>query len=236
MDKSKIPPIKIEAAFYAVKKDKAVDWLGDLQLYSYFDLKEMKTKQKGEILQIIKDLYENEKHRQLVHEKIINNFSKHCGIGPSKVEEILECTKTERKMWEEEKKLPVVDHFNAGSNKNPVWVPMYCRRTIESLEEDIIKRWRADHQAALSLSRKTHEKVKLISKNVILKAYKVNEKIYTIMGPVLIPEDEIEKFWEKNKGKTPIEWNEGRCVIVLQEYNTENVLRIGVVEEAIKIK
>lgn len=77
----------------------------------------------------------------LARRRYCKKFQEEVAIWPNDVETILGCTKTERKRWTQEGKLPVVSHgsFTYGE------FPLYDRLFIDSLPKETIAKWREDH-------------------------------------------------------------------------------------------
>lgn len=228
MNRTFIPPINPRAAFYGKDVIKITEWFSQSDILSDVDIADMKLLNWTDAVEIVNKYYQQEEYKKLLHDRMLNDFSSKCGIGPSKTEEILQCTTTERRRWESEGKLPVVDHIETGTRKRPIWTPMYCRKTIESLNEDILDRWRAEHKASISESRRVKEEVKYQSKNVVVQVFKEGLKVYTIFGPVPVASEELELFWIKYKDKLPWDWDKDSNVVVMLDYNTNEVIRMQI--------
>ncbi|MCR6789937.1 MULTISPECIES: hypothetical protein [Bacillus cereus group] len=230
MNKKLIPPIKMYAAFHDVLKEKLIEWITNFSKEMALE-HEWKELTKYEIMDIIESYYNAEQYHEVLHYKIVNDFPKSTGIGPSKVEEILGCTKTERKRWEHEGKLPVVSWFDAGTRRNPISVPMYCRLTIENMIPEILDRWRAEHAEYIAMKRRTKEEiVKNKSLFIEIQAIVEGEPMHKIFGPVVAySEEEIEEYWYKQKGNLPFEWEGKKCSVFLQIFDSKMILKHEVI-------
>ncbi|MGG3471518.1 hypothetical protein ABES02_29140 [Neobacillus pocheonensis] len=228
MDKSQLPPVNLKAVFYQRKKSFIVEWLNSIIPMTEFEQKELVLQRLNEIITVVERHYAAEDSKLILHERFLNDFPDKCGIGPSKVEAYLSCTTTERKRWESEGRLPVVDQFNTGTNRKPIWVSMYCRRTIESLTEDILQQWRMDHETQKSMNRRGNEnKVTINSRYVSIQALRENVKVYRIYGPVFMEGDEaLDELWMKHKDKLPFEWEDHKCVVLMKDVTTDEIIRL----------
>uniref|UniRef100_UPI00203FE9DD hypothetical protein n=1 Tax=Bacillus cytotoxicus TaxID=580165 RepID=UPI00203FE9DD len=226
MRKELIPPIKMYAAFHDVLKQDLIKWV--INISKEIELEhEWKELTKYEIMDVIDKHYNSNQYHAILHYKIIEDFPNSTGIGPSKVEEILECTKTERKRWEHEKKLPIVSWFDAGSKRNPIPVPMYCRKKIENLTPEVLDRWRAEHAEYIAMKRRTKEEItKKESVFIEIQAITEGEPIYKVFGPaVTYSEQEIEELWKKHKNNLPFEWEGKRCSVFLKCFNSNMIFK-----------
>ncbi|RCX07898.1 hypothetical protein DFR58_14718 [Anaerobacterium chartisolvens] len=228
MDKSKIPSINLKSVFYGHSVKKIVEWLEQLSLISDAEIYDMRHISWNEAVDVIARFYEAAETRTLVHARLINDFPEKSCIGPAKTEEILGCSTTERKRWEDEGRLPALDYFNVGSKRKPIWASMYCRRTIESLTDETVESWREEHSAALRESRISKIKEVFRSRNVIVQALRPNEKVYPIHGPVLVDSGKLDAFWEEYRDKVPWGWDEIKHIVVMLDFNTNEVLHIKV--------
>lgn len=220
-----IPPINLKAAFYGRSAEYILDWLNQLVPVTDFDRQTHHVSWDAAI-QFVAGYYENADVKEILHERILSDFPDKCGIGPSKVEEILSCTKTERKRWEQEGRLLVVDTFNAGSKRNPVWVPMYDRRIIESLTSDVITQWRMDHEAAKALNRRQNEeRSEVRTRFVTVEVLQEGKRPYRIFGPV--GTEDILAIWTQHKDKLPWDWV-GSVVVQMKDVHTDEVLQLEV--------
>lgn len=231
MDKSKIPALNLKAVFYDVLKDDLIQWISEFSKVIELE-KEWNKMGKWEAIEELTQIYKDPKYHDVMHKRILNDFPSSSGIGPSKVEEILGCTKTERKRWEQEEKLPVVRQINTGSRRSPVWVSMFCRRTIETLTDEVIERWRAEHEEYKALKRRTKEEVeKKETMFVEIRAVRAGDKIEHIFGPVATTPDNIENIWQRQKDNLPFAWQEENllCSVFMIDFHKQIVLRHQVI-------
>jgi hypothetical protein len=230
LDKSLIPSPKMYSVFHNVLKDDLIVWITEFSQVLGLD-KEWSEMRKSDIVDELEIIYKDPAYHQVFHERILNDFPESCGIGPSKTEEILGCTKTERKRWESEGKLPVVKEFNSGSGRNPIWVPMYCRRTIENLTEDMISLWRAEHEEYKSMKRRTKEKIeKKKTLFVEIRAVCEGYKIEKVFGPVAVLEEDIDQLWNKHKDNLPFEFQESNCSVFMLDFQSQTILKHQLIE------
>ncbi len=105
---------------------------------------------------------------------------------------------------------------------------MTNKALAESLTDETIERWRAEHAAAIYESRITKAKAVFRSRNVIVQALRPNEKVYAIHGPVLVDSGKLDAFWEEYRDKVPWGWDEIKHIVVMLDFNTNEVLHIKV--------
>lgn len=138
---------------------------------------------KVELLALLNDAITN--HRSLL-KKAYQRYDKELGMHPSKVEEYLMITKTERLRWTKEKKLHVVDYSVLKKWGKTLKVPIYNSYQIQNLTEKQIEIWRLEHQQRTEAARKKAAK----------KAVQTRKKNQSIQ----------KEFYEKTFKKVVLEW------------------------------
>lgn len=89
---------------------------------------------------------------QLLAHKINKNYGDRIALHPTKVEEILSITKTERKRWEDKFKIRYYDTFSKYGKSFEY--PMYDYFSIMSISKEMIEEWRVEHKKQVSENRK----------------------------------------------------------------------------------
>ncbi len=122
------------------------------QIYQFLSLPGKARVPKSELAQALLHLIET---NEPAREQFFEAFKSELALGPWEVETILPCTRTERKRWTADGKLPILEYrtFHKAGQDQPY--PVYDRRFITTLTQDTLERWRAEHQALMQLRRKT---------------------------------------------------------------------------------
>lgn len=79
-------------------------------------------------------------------ERFWETFKSELAVEPVELEEILQCSKTERQRWIEEGKLPILEQRSLGNSGLGIAYPVHDRRFILSLSQTEIDRWRQEYR------------------------------------------------------------------------------------------
>jgi len=86
--------------------------------------------------------------------RLLNTFPLELAVGPTELEELLNCSRAERRRWVEEGKIPVLEHRLFTKAGQHLLYPVHDRRVILDISQDQIARWREEHQAQVLERRK----------------------------------------------------------------------------------
>lgn len=236
-------PINLRAAFYGTDAKSIVNWLVEVIPEAGVDERILEGDfriKKGwiEAVGLVGEWYDNPDFKDLLEDRLLLDFKEKVGVGPSDVEKYLGCTTRERKRWEEEGRLPVVDRFDTGTRREPIWVPMYDRKVVKLLmsSPDTIESWRTEHEANKALNRRIAEetaKMKNEMTKVEIVAYATGKSPYQVFGPVFAEnEDKISEIWEREKVKLPFEFEDMKVSVIMRDVITDKILRMEFVNEA----
>lgn len=92
-------------------------------------------------------------HPQL-WDSFFQRFNQALALHPPDVEYILQCSRTERKRWESEGKLPVVGSDSVRKHGRDLVFSLFDLRAIARLSPEDISAWRSTHAQLLKRSRK----------------------------------------------------------------------------------
>lgn len=101
---------------------------------------------------VIDKAYVMVENDELLGHRINNKYGDRIAIHPTKMEEMLGITKTERKRWADRFKVRYYDSFNKYGKSFEY--PMYDYFAIASISEDTISEWRNEHDNCVSENRK----------------------------------------------------------------------------------
>jgi hypothetical protein len=102
---------------------------------------------------------------------VYKNYSHRFALHPTKVQELLNITSTERKRWTDEEKL-AVDHYDTFNKwGKTIEYPMYDAFEISKLTRDTIELWRKEHKTKIRENRKVASKksVETLKRNKSIK-------------------------------------------------------------------
>ena len=86
--------------------------------------------------------------------RLLNTFPMELAVGPTELEELLGCSRAERRRWVGEGKIPVLEHRLFTKAGQHLLYPVHDRRVILNISQDEIAQWREDHQAQVLERRK----------------------------------------------------------------------------------
>lgn len=125
---------------------------GDLIEVCGLDLK--KTEKKDVV---VKEAYKVVRKDKDLGKLIYDKYSHLFALHPTKVEEILNITSTERKRWNDSRlKISYYDNFHKYGKY--ISYPMYDYDCIMSIKQKTIEKWRAQHEKEVSKNRKNGAK------------------------------------------------------------------------------
>lgn len=221
MNREAIPTMNLGAVFHSVLKDDLRKWLKEIAKEIGYE-ENFDHLTKYELIDLVLEMCANEKYNEIIHERIKREFPTSCGIGPSNTEKILECTTSERKRWRSEGKLIVVDEFNSGTKRFPVWVPMFCRTQLESITEEEIQKWRDDWEEEKKKKRKLKEEYQKINpKYFVFQASKKDYREFA-KGPIAFyDEKELKGLIKELTEQAKSRFKDNFYVIVKDYYDNE---------------
>lgn len=159
------------------------------ELISFLE-KDTKTKSKKEdlILELINILKGNE----LLQYKLYILYKERFGLKSSEVEEILKCTKLERKRWGESGVINIIGYSEFSKWGKHLESPIYDRLHIYSIKEKDIETWRENYnnykketkknsvkrgKETKNINDKTRENFKEEFKKLLVSWYKIDSKL-----------------------------------------------------------
>src|SRR5437660_1131854 len=86
--------------------------------------------------------------------RLLNTFPLELAVGPTELEELLGCSRVERRRWVGEGRIPVLEHRFFTKAGRHLLYPVHDRRVILDISQDEIVRWREGHQAQVLERRK----------------------------------------------------------------------------------
>lgn len=122
------------------------------QIGQFLQLVRRSKASKGELMQKLLALLEAD---ETARERFFETFKCELAMSPWEVEQCLHCTATERKRWTADGKLPILEYRTFHKAGRDLPYPVYDRRVITSLSEEMLARWRAEHHAFVQMRRKT---------------------------------------------------------------------------------
>ncbi|HDR4422882.1 TPA: hypothetical protein QCU60_004324 [Bacillus cereus] len=225
MNQAAMPKLNLQSVFYHVRKEELKKWMNELSKEIEHGVCFDKYL-KRELMDALEDLYADETYHEIIHERILNEFPKSCGVGPTNVETILDCTKAERKRWQEEGKLKIADYFETHSRYGIQKIPMFNRRQLETLTEEDIQVWRNEWEEEKELKRELKDEYEKKEKiYLVLQAVKAMRK-EIIKGPFAVYGDEnihnvVNEFIEEVKKEI-----ENNFYVIVKSYQQDGVFFI----------
>ena len=157
MEKQKINPTNnliknhIERSIRSINKDELLNLLKDIHEYP----KNQRNIKKEDLIEQTICRYDSEKTFQ---NQLHNIYKNTFAIHPSRLEEHLGCTKTERQRWQNEGKLPIVYYESFDKWGKTFKTPFYSFTDVLAIDEKTIKIWRNEHAETIKNNRKNATK------------------------------------------------------------------------------
>lgn len=127
-----------ESFFNAVRKDQMADFLG---------IESFKKLKKAELITMLQAKFQED---DFAKRRFYKDFRQELAVSPYAVEQLLNCTPTERKRWTMEKILPVVEYRSFTYGKYPV----YERWSIEhDFSQEKLAKLREEHELEVAKHR-----------------------------------------------------------------------------------
>lgn len=98
--------------------------------------------------------------------RLFATFPHELAVGPTELEELLQCSKVERKRWVKEGKLPVLAYRSFRKAGHDLQYLVHDRRIILAVSQDEITLWREEYQAQVQEHRKLGVQLALERKKV----------------------------------------------------------------------
>jgi len=137
------------------------------QLVSFFQIEKSKKVKKPELIdRIVTELTRNE----LALRRFYKEFVSLLAMSPYELEQTLDCTGRERKLWAEEDRLPVFEYRTLSKWSRIIRYPVFDRYRVYQIKPEMIAKWRLEHKEEKEVNKK-----KAIQKRV--KTKHVNEMI-----------------------------------------------------------
>ena len=90
-----------------------------------------------------------------VEERLLETFSAELAVVPTELDRLLHCSREERRRWIKEGKIPVLEYRAFRKGGRDMLYPVHDRRVINRISQDLITRWRLEHNA-LSRANRQH--------------------------------------------------------------------------------
>ena len=164
---------------------------GDLIEVCGLDLK--KTEKKDVV---VKEAYKALKKDKELGKIMYDKYGQLLALHPTKVEEILNITSTERKRWSDGRlKISYYDDFHKYGKY--ISYPMYDYDCIMSIKQKTIEKWRAEHKKEVSKNRKNGAKkavkTRKLNKEKVINFYEkewvgmIEQEIATQSPSIVLP-------------------------------------------------
>jgi hypothetical protein len=88
-----------------------------------------------------------------VEERLLEMFSAELAVVPTELDTLLHCSREERRRWIREGKIPVLEYRAFRKGGRDMLYPVHDRRIINGLSQDLIIRWRVEHNALSRANR-----------------------------------------------------------------------------------
>ena len=131
--------------------DTICNMLAKKQLQTFLGLVPKRKHTKESLLALLQERLaadEQEQHR------LLGMYVKELAVGPNELEEMLGCTRVERKRWVKEGKLPVLEYRAFRIPGHDLSYSVHDRRLILAISAQQVTQWREEYAAEVLLRRK----------------------------------------------------------------------------------
>ena len=87
--------------------------------------------------------------------RLLDTFPQELAVGPTELEDLLQCSRVERRRWIKEGKIPVLEHRSFRKAGREMLYPVHDRRAVLNISPAEIAQWREAHQAQVHTHRST---------------------------------------------------------------------------------
>jgi hypothetical protein len=98
--------------------------------------------------------------------RLLDTFPYELAVGPNELEELLHCSRAERKLWTKEGKIPVLEYRTFRIAGKEQQYPVYDRRIVRAISQGDVLEWRAAQKALAMEHRKAGRRRAAESKKV----------------------------------------------------------------------
>jgi hypothetical protein len=78
--------------------------------------------------------------------RLLEMFPRQLAVGPNELEELLHCSRVERKRWIKEGKIPVLEYRTFRPRGKDLYYPVHDRRVVLSISQEEIAGWRTEYR------------------------------------------------------------------------------------------
>lgn len=143
---------------------KHINYLTKEQISAFLENSNNKLKKKELVEVAAEKIYGNE----LLMIKFYNEFMDVFAVTPVEVEQILGCTKAERKRWTEDGLLEVLEYRTFSDYGKKLEYPVFDRLQLYSIKQETIDGWRKGHE-------ETKKKNKAVAVKKAMETRKIND-------------------------------------------------------------
>ncbi|MDF0555709.1 hypothetical protein [Kamptonema sp. UHCC 0994] len=122
------------------------------QLIEFLGLPDNSKDKKESLVSTILSILEENAFEQA---RFWETFKSELAVEPIELEELLQCSKSERKRWVKEGKLPILEYRSFRKSGMALEYPVHDRRFILSLTPADIQQWREEHRSQIKTNRQT---------------------------------------------------------------------------------
>ncbi len=91
--------------------------------------------------------------------RLLEYFPKELAVGPTELEELLQCSPSERKRWVKEGRIPVLEYRSFKKAGRELQYAVHERKLILDLSDDEVARWREEYHAQVQANRRAGAQV-----------------------------------------------------------------------------
>jgi hypothetical protein len=126
--------------------------LSKVQICAFLGLPTKTNEPKAALVQRLRTLLEADQRAKVC---FFDVFAQELAVEPWELETLLGCSTTERKRWVADGKLTPLTTRSVFKSGRELVYPVFDRRSIQSLTQEDIDGWRAEHTALVAMRRKT---------------------------------------------------------------------------------
>ncbi len=126
------------------------------QLLEFLGFPETSKEKKEILVPLILSILETD---PATKERFLEKFKSELAVEPYELMQILQCSKTERKRWIKEGKIPILEYRYFRQSGIDMEYPVHDRRVIISLSQEEIQQWREEHKNRVKENRKIGSQV-----------------------------------------------------------------------------
>lgn len=125
--------------------------LSKAQMQQFLDLPRQTKESKEQLVERISQLIEADTGEEM---RLLDTFPLDLAVKPTELDELLQCTRTERRRWIKDGRIPILEYRPFRKIGRDMLYPVHDRRVVLGISQETIAQWRAEYHAQVHEHRR----------------------------------------------------------------------------------